>query len=1302
MLEIPESADLSGTPKRVAELDKVSNVLPQEPSVASWRLVDSRPVPRSRSRRLDVESLVRRGFVRGRLLHAHERPPTRSEMRNDPAWEQVRNPGLRPRATSSCDDPALWKLLHCLHGDEKMHLECLTQLQERALDCPRLPQLVATELLSARCAMESALNCAPLLSAWLAFGSRKEQRVLAGFLRNTTALFLPNEAILGVISQRRPGAVLLTALSEMLERSMAETRSLNVSKGGQHDWAFVRLLQPAGSAVYHARHGLGGAPSARPRTLRAALAAPAARITAILADELHGAMLDDGKIAAHHEGAWADAQHMWETKIPLHEREALAAEQASVHTHEGLHWELAAGRIGEHEAASRAVLQRELLYRRAHYDERVEREHNSRLSVLIGAAGNLGLAPARDGSDHLLANVSSCHAHRSQAVTRAAATALRHHPHPRAEAALLDVMRRPPSAAHREARTAALGAITRWANVSEETVGHALDELRRTPNRDVRACLRACRANRNPHLYHYGEQRIECRESCEHETRHALGLIKLVEHAAAQGHDLQPHADAILVDTVSEAIGEHLGSSALGNTTSLSGRRLGKVGAVWGMLPKGIQTKVKSAALGAATTMICYLGHIVPVFQQLCQGIEIMLGFSPIAKRKAWDLVDLPLLGPVGFEMNLELANRIWARLGIFDGGLGIHIVNEAKAELYFGPVRVSLIHAQLKFKFVFTYCNVCAYSMLMYMIEGAIDSLETAWNGLKNGFDNDPATCFGLCPNSRKGAGRRLFALPDPMDLMDLLPKPEPNVRTEPTLPALQPPPLENALETFMSDVVSLELSDKLTESAAMGPPSTSLATPLTEFVNENAGLASEIKELLQEAATDHPAFLGYTAPRVASAHAAAVVAAHPQAVQLLLTERDGAVALVDSLSRYTRGLLPDATVADGSGPLQRTLDLIKEAQAPVDALASRLAEAAGELERGALFARWLHAFADGDQPGGVRPAPQHQASILLDSAGRLESVLDRTRTEIARGAAGLMSELSAPDICPADGSAVARAAFLAHGGHFDTLCCEVRHALAETAVALGAPSFGKLHRFLEALAGRKWAEAAAQFARQTAFCAEDGARCSRLEGAIRAGCAEPSHWAVAPSLVNTLSAINPRVVSSDGASASQVVLAFEAHLQLSGTMRCGGQSVAVEFSFVQPDAQVPPFASSSCPRPLPLPLCSRPLSRVPTRVSCLLADELHHEDGRRRKRRCDGGRLSDAARQRWGCAPAHPPHPAVCLPSLVECARATRRPRGAAALDPPGRHAGDVRSRGRRRRVGRALGSARRQPQRGPSGPA
>lgn len=1220
-LAIPESYGVSSTGKaRVAEVDDIRKQLPQEPNVQTWHLLESRPMPEGR-RRLDATSLKWLGFARGPLQHPAERPPTTAEMRADPAWEQLNRKRKKPpRSARECEDAALWDALGCLHHD-KGRSECLQALKRRALDCPRLGRVVASELLSPRCAGERAGGCGPLLAVFHMFAERDEQRVLTAFLRSTSASNLPPVAITVIIAQRRAGAAFLTALADAVQRAAEDMRSFNASKGGALDWALLRILQPAAGAVKHARHGFLAPVDVRVPPLTGKRAAAAARITAMLADELHKALQDDTLFDAHHEAAAIEASRFWDDSLHMHDRMDAVAEQAKVASHEGLRWEIVSGRLGEHEAASRAALKRELLFRRPHYDNLAEEEHTLRLAVLLDAAGNLGLAPERDGHGHLLDNVTRCQAHRTPLIARKAAFALRHHPHPKAESMLLTAMERPPTTEHRDTRSAAVDAIAQWSNVSSGVVDFALRELLRTPRREVRQCLRACRAKRNPHLYHYGDHRVECKQSCQHEMKHAHALVKLVQHAAHKGHDLHALVKPMVTDVVAAAVDGALHAAAvrgLGNATAIAEarRRLG-VGATANRMAKLSSAGDKAGSalckmgggscrelgLGMAANAICYIAHLVPVIKQLCTGVELTLGFSPITKGKSFDLLDIPIVGLVGFGVYLDLGANLWARLGIFDGGFGVDIGIEAKAEFYFGPVRLSLLHAQAKFKFDFTYCTVCSATIFLYALDDAIAFVTDLTNGRTD--INMLFTCFGhpegfaTCSQRKfdEQGGRRLSgrrrsssgtAAPQPARGVGVSVggprvisrgqssssgsgQGSSDVETEEVIPVAKPPDLSELLDEFMQNIAALKLPEKLSESMSTAPTVGALPTALTKFVQENALLAQSVREVLTTAAASHHPFLFVTAPHVASASEAIDAAASPSAVQAMLDAGSGAVGVIDSLERFTAGLRDESI--HSVGPLRRMLNLITQALPLVANLAARLDGIASGLSGTASLANWLHGLADRDQPTAMCPAPQREASAVRDISIRLGSALDAVRAAVEDGTSGV-GALHAPDACPVNGSAVVRAALQLHGGDYYSLCCSVRVSLSEAAVALGAISFGKLRHVLEAINRREWAVAADRFARQGTFCTDDRARCQRLAAALGAGCPEPSHWAVPPAFARTLNVSNARVVtyntSRSSASATDLLLAFDVRVTAIGTMRCEGQNLPLKLTFGQHDVRM------------------------------------------------------------------------------------------------------------------------------------
>ena len=72
-------------------------------------------------------------------------------------------------------------------------------------------------------------------------------------------------------------------------------------------------------------------------------------------------------------------------------------------------------------------------------------------------------------------------------------------------------------------------------------------------------------------------------------------------------------------------------------------------------------------AVGAAATGLCY----IQAFEPLCIGVDLILGHSPIKKRSTYPLGDIPLIGEVGIESSLVLANVVWARAGLFEAGFG-------------------------------------------------------------------------------------------------------------------------------------------------------------------------------------------------------------------------------------------------------------------------------------------------------------------------------------------------------------------------------------------------------------------------------------------------------------------------------------------------------------------------------------------------------------------------------------------------------------------------------------------------------
>ena len=70
---------------------------------------------------------------------------------------------------------------------------------------------------------------------------------------------------------------------------------------------------------------------------------------------------------------------------------------------------------------------------------------------------------------------------------------------------------------------------------------------------------------------------------------------------------------------------------------------------------------------GIAATALCY----IPKFEPLCIGVDLILGHSPIAKRSTYPLGKIPIVGEVGIESALKLANVVWSRASLFELGFG-------------------------------------------------------------------------------------------------------------------------------------------------------------------------------------------------------------------------------------------------------------------------------------------------------------------------------------------------------------------------------------------------------------------------------------------------------------------------------------------------------------------------------------------------------------------------------------------------------------------------------------------------------
>ena len=105
--------------------------------------------------------------------------------------------------------------------------------------------------------------------------------------------------------------------------------------------------------------------------------------------------------------------------------------------------------------------------------------------------------------------------------------------------------------------------------------------------------------------------------------------------------------------------------------------------------------------------------------QNMCIGIDIALGHTPIVKGAKYAGPKLPIVGECGLEWSLVIANSMWAKLGMFDGGFGIDVEDTFTLEWYVGVTRVEIFKIGIELKFDFTYCNVCEISRAERFADG-------------------------------------------------------------------------------------------------------------------------------------------------------------------------------------------------------------------------------------------------------------------------------------------------------------------------------------------------------------------------------------------------------------------------------------------------------------------------------------------------------------------------------------------------------------------------------------------------------
>ena len=307
----------------------------------NWELVGSAPVA-AQHRRLSIEHLV--GFVHGGLHHKREMPSTEDLQR----WQRLKRSSKPDESPDphQCTGEVIAPLISCLFKEYSVRLSCMQALKERSKDCANVPLQLADLLLSHdNCGGERAALCGGAVNAHLLLARpSSRQTVLASFILATNISHLPHEAFVAIASTVSPGATLLRSLATKLQLSGNGT---DQSEEREH------LLMAAGAAVFHARHGFANT-SARsePIVLKGARKVAAAAISAAIADTLQGAMDEDGKWEAAHSRARSKAAFVWEKKMSVHEREAIAAHFAQTSSVEGLQWEIDSGNLATHEVRS--------------------------------------------------------------------------------------------------------------------------------------------------------------------------------------------------------------------------------------------------------------------------------------------------------------------------------------------------------------------------------------------------------------------------------------------------------------------------------------------------------------------------------------------------------------------------------------------------------------------------------------------------------------------------------------------------------------------------------------------------------------------------------------------------------------------------------------------------------------------------------------------------------------------------------------------------------------------------------------
>ena len=165
---------------------------------------------------------------------------------------------------------------------------------------------------------------------------------------------------------------------------------------------------------------------------------------------------------------------------------------------------------------------------------------------------------------------------------------------------------------------------------------------------------------------------------CRHGAERSRLLVTLAEKAAANGHDLQAiisqdHGISVSVtgDHAERGHARFSRADAEAQTNGQGNQRARRLFEVPDTLTKGAVRVAKplgiKVAAGIVSTALCY----IPAFEKMCIGVDLVLGHSPIAKRNTYPLGKIPIVGEVGIESALVLANLVWGRASLFETGFG-------------------------------------------------------------------------------------------------------------------------------------------------------------------------------------------------------------------------------------------------------------------------------------------------------------------------------------------------------------------------------------------------------------------------------------------------------------------------------------------------------------------------------------------------------------------------------------------------------------------------------------------------------